>query len=591
MKKLFAILLSFQLILAPIPALAGDEPTKTEEQAAAEAQVKARTEVGFGGYAYWANQVLGLVTGAVGGAIIQKFPQAAAQPSVIVYFINSLGYIALEIWAAAEHKSAHNQSVEDLQIISDEKLQAKFQDGGFQLKTLKNAKDSMEANKKFMEARTAAYTVLAVGYGVATGLAIWETACRYNPYCNKDDTIGSPAGSGGGEKNIGLMFASLGWNVATNLPGMVGGEGNGVNGTASTIVSITKTVVGLACTIFDQATAALLQNGPARIATFGATAVLSTTVAVGTGANSGEVAKNVQKLGTAVEYVERNFGANDGISVTPGPDPSLGGLTTSGGSSSGTGGGAQGSITSSKMTNNMASARRCLSKKSDGSLSSSTDCSNPIKMNVSTKDLVGVHPLYLDAVKETQNWANAATSGNRAEVTRAGNALLAMAPRIKKLNEEGIQQLNKILSEKNKRPVDLNKDIANRVKEMQGMVDQAVKQNGGTPGSWQNTAPEVATKEKSTVKSEAAKTPETITVAPAEEFSELEDPMEETNAEVAQALSGPQGFDQFESTVQDVSKRPEVSIFKQLSNRYILNYKRVLEENKTPADGSGPNKK
>jgi hypothetical protein len=43
-----------------------------------------------------------------------------------------------------------------------------------------------------------------------------------------------------------------------------------------------------------------------------------------------------------------------------------------------------------------------------------------------------------------------------------------------------------------------------------------------------------------------------------------------------------QSLDDFESSVQDVAKKDDVSIFKQLSNRYILNYKNIFDTKKAP---------
>ena len=57
---------------------------------------------------------------------------------------------------------------------------------------------------------------------------------------------------------------------------------------------------------------------------------------------------------------------------------------------------------------------------------------------------------------------------------------------------------------------------------------------------------------------------------------------EETEVVDTAVKTDEQSLDDFESTEQDVSKKSEVSIFKQLSNRYILNYTKIFERKKEP---------
>ncbi len=49
-----------------------------------------------------------------------------------------------------------------------------------------------------------------------------------------------------------------------------------------------------------------------------------------------------------------------------------------------------------------------------------------------------------------------------------------------------------------------------------------------------------------------------------------------------------QDLSDFEATEQDIVKTPETSIFKQVSNRYILNYTKMFDRKKGLEDSGQP---
>ena len=60
------------------------------------------------------------------------------------------------------------------------------------------------------------------------------------------------------------------------------------------------------------------------------------------------------------------------------------------------------------------------------------------------------------------------------------------------------------------------------------------------------------------------------------------DPAAVSDSGVAGPTEVAQSLDDFESPEQDISKKSDVSIFKQLSNRYILNYTKIFDRRKEP---------
>jgi hypothetical protein len=49
-----------------------------------------------------------------------------------------------------------------------------------------------------------------------------------------------------------------------------------------------------------------------------------------------------------------------------------------------------------------------------------------------------------------------------------------------------------------------------------------------------------------------------------------------------------QALNNFESTAQDISKKSDVSLFKQVSNRYLLNYTKIFREKKKIESAPSP---
>ncbi len=62
---------------------------------------------------------------------------------------------------------------------------------------------------------------------------------------------------------------------------------------------------------------------------------------------------------------------------------------------------------------------------------------------------------------------------------------------------------------------------------------------------------------------------------------------EQVSAEAPLASAAVDSLENYDSTVQDINKASDVSIFKQLSNRYILNYTKIFERKKLPTEPTG----
>jgi hypothetical protein len=165
-----------------------------------------------------------------------------------------------------------------------------------------------------------------------------------------------------------------------------------------------------------------------------------------------------------------------------------------------------------------------------------------------------------------------ASNGNRAAMRRRNNKLMKG---IDEMNKKGLKEASKLL----------NKDLPFGPASMVGAFDSATNAAqalDGTPASAPNSVAnnDLEEKAKAAPKTAAVSIPN-ITPPPASsddfdlDFGEDEEDV--SVDEIAEAKEE-QNLGDFELDQNDIVKKPEVSIFKILSNRYILSYPKVLEE-------------
>jgi hypothetical protein len=129
---------------------------------------------------------------------------------------------------------------------------------------------------------------------------------------------------------------------------------------------------------------------------------------------------------------------------------------------------------------------------------------------------------------------------------------------------------------------DFGKSIKAEVASMQASLNDALAQNKMAPLPDMNSSlASVPSKDNNTDSDPVSSAP--VVALPNTEPSlgldsgtveEVKEPVKE--ATLADSL------EQFETNVEDINKAPEVSIFKQLSNRYIMNYTKIFDTKPRP---------
>ena len=221
MSRFFSILVSFQLLVAPINVAFAEAQsksgtsqtsstttTKTTTDKKAEEKTAAKDSIASGvteaensqsnpqydsesqhegGFGFYAKQILAISTSIIGGSIIEQCALGAKIPSIITFMAGSLVYIASELTGAKDQNSDHNSRIEDIKAV-EQKL--KSQGGEVQkamleqrLKEEKSTRDYFIKKRNWMIAVTAIYftaMALAIGEetaGIAAGLASGTMVC------------------------------------------------------------------------------------------------------------------------------------------------------------------------------------------------------------------------------------------------------------------------------------------------------------------------------------------------------------------------------------------------------------------------------
>lgn len=600
MKKLIAILMSLNLILSPVVVHAGDE----------------------GGYDFYSNQALVVATSIIGSNIITQCPKVFSTPSMITYMSGSLVHIASELLGAKAQNDNHKKKMKDMELLKE---QMTNEGGHVQLAALHQQKkdqedtlDFIEKRKMWMEAITTIYTA-AIGfawYEEAHGTTLAHTAANFicakdvpaapacsgvvNPALVAAKASGVLAGTGEAMElfcvKTGPFFDACTAGVLAYLafayPGCLpwpadGGAGNVLKVLAYTMAfglsadgeyaQYGSVLVGLLTVLVPslQPLVTHAYNYPfPRGVTFAAHALLSGAVVAGLAEREGIAKDNIRKIDDVITNFVLKAGDDGGID--PDADP---------GNSGGTGSGPEG------LTQNLPNGQLealphlernndiCMSRNQQGVVSiGSQNCGSPLRitppkinMDLSTGTIAAVGNLAAEM-------ANAAASGDVGRANVLASQINAMGANVKKDVKKIKDKYNEHLKKMGQKPVDFDKEVKDKVASMQAAFNKTVADNkidlaplksgdlslSKEPGKKAEQTNAVPLANKNFI-------PET----PKFDFSS--GPEETSTTADAKAATLSESLDNYEVNENDISKKSDVSIFKQLSHRYILNYTKFFE--------------
>lgn len=559
MKKLFSVILSLVLIIAPV----GNTGT-------------AHASDGGG----LLKQLLGIGNSIMGSMILTKCKMGASQPSLYIYMAGSIIYMIGEISAGKAKKDGLDSQA---QRLADLKANSGKDTSGIQRDAIDMQILSEEDNLKVINKRRGFAKATVAVYLAATIMALLEgwwaipppvgmgkpdaAACTPNPSSNK---VWSMA--------VATAYAMLAPGDLSAM-GLVSGAVMG--GMQS----------GLFKKIFGGAVAAetagipFMNSAYTRAAIFGVFAGLVTLILVELNKAKEATEKRIADLKKVRDSMPTDgAGTNTGISGAPLNPNEL----NSGNYAKLSGGKLKGLA-------NGAVRRTCLGN-SSGSMSESA-CRSPFR--VPRANMSGLNigmPLVSETMNAGADMADALASGDTERAEVLGSSLGSNAARLNKIKDELLKRTNDRLAAEGKPKIDIDGELKKQ------MANFGNQMNKDFPGSGLGLADAGAGEANvsEALKDETSGAPTPIaTTAPVIDpnagggldLKGLDEVGAETPGTDEKVASLSDSLNEYETSEADISKDPGVSIFKQLSNRYILNYTKIFsrkEATPEPAPAEAP---
>ncbi len=539
MKKLFTILVAFHLMILPMP--------------------KAHAIGGMG-------QITGVAVASVGVSLAKACGIKSA--SLMLYIAGAAAYLMGEMAAAkAQKQQLKNKEDETKKLQEDGKMGGETQLATLEAQLKAKEEELKLANKRKMWAMAAMAAFIA-----AAAVAVMEIPPYFPPLvCNSGTAmaISMPIGAGvvaaysfmGGGGIMGALTGAVGGAVATSS--MVANAMN-TNTTRAIAMGAMAALVALSAMEAGKA-AKKLQGEIDDLKKVIAQFKLETD---GTGPNSEDVTGGAAAGSTSGLLAGTTSGAAGGVSsgggsgVTPLPGGEIVGGTTT-----------------------------CL----NSSQQLSSNCSNPMTFSSPNLAMFGNQPDLQQASNMAAEFGNTAARGDIGKADVAAASLSGLATKMSDLLKKNRAAMNKKLVAQGKKPIDFDKETQDMLKSMQSSyqketagksaqlaafgLDKISLDPNAVDKSGQNIAG-ASTSAAVAVPTSDGKAADAV--APGESTTAIATEAGKAAQESAASALG-KNLGDYESNDGDISAKKEESLWKQVSNRYLLNYGRFFERNKLPS--------
>jgi hypothetical protein len=634
MKKLFAILMSFQLILAPVAysqqAATGIDNYMSTGDGSFEGNLKFVNSIMMTGSGVFGSLFMMCKKGVGMDSTPTLTPNTIPTFSHYLFMAGAVVLLLGEIVAATKQKERIKRAKEQVERMATATKPGEVETAenrDIQLKILWKALEEEEFNRDALEerinwmgaaevvywsavagavtetilfaatkalmttrttARTAEYTALATETAACAGpQAI--VACAPATAAYAAAVIAHQAAYAA-EKAVGYYSQTL-YNCVTPATkgvvlgvaaayGVIGGltkeagKGSEVGGALMGGLTVVGTMLLLMkiLTAFAPGLNVAMTTAPARVVIFGVFAALAETARNGYKDSLYRAKDNIAALKAAIQQWEQ---ANLGGSNTAGSD---GG--TDGGADGGTGGGtttggAPNIATLPKVLPKFPKLGKCLSASGEHSEKS---CRTPIKFN---RSLVKFKSKFLSSVAgQAFNMSEAFARDDAASANKMAASMGNNAARTKAEAMALIKEANAKLVSSGEKAIDFDKEVKAQLANMSKSAMDSAGMSGasGAGGSRASLDDAEAKSDETSPSGKVAVAAPGAFGQPAPDLSLTGSEMFAPEAAVTEAA--PQNLDDFESSVQDVATGRGASIFEQVSNRYILNLSKILVRKK-----------
>lgn len=558
MKRFITISLSLSLILSPVAQVSAEEAKAAKEEKLS------------GSYA---QQILAISIAGVGTSILTVCQFSTLLMSMKAYGAGSVVYIGSEILGGKAQNENHKKKVADLKI-TEEKLKELQGGGEVQKAAIETRLKEEEQTLAFINKRKMWTMAATAMYATATGLAVYEMIRAMQAVPPAVPPLMVAGCTPVANPSIGLVKGALVAAFTFGASKTSGGGMIGQYGSMGAALAVTMTSLGSKVSV--------AYNTPkARIVTFGASAALTGLVMKDLMDKSKVVSDNISKL-KKVSAQFNNQTQGDG-GVAPGSTAGAGGGITGGVTSgAGAGGGVNPDV---NLLSDASLPRHCWSNSSQGMDYSESACSNPVQFASPKFDASLNLPTLTMASNLGNDMANAYARGDMAGAEIAAGSLAGMAGRIDEVNDNLEKQLNERLKKSGDKPMDVKKDINDRVASLMNDVSGgsgglAATGAGSNPSSNSDQGTNDASKMNTQIN--VASAPSEIAIPGSGGVNVSEGEFVDPSLAQLPAKVDPKAQYDFEE--KDVSERKDVSLFDQVSNRYLFNYSKIFDKKELKAE-------
>ena len=346
-----------------------------------------------------------------------------------------------------------------------------------------------------------------------------------------------------------------------------------------------------------------MNSAMGRVASFGIVTALVMSA-------KGEVDKEIKTLKQDIADLKRVIaqfrletdgdGRNDEDTTGGATAGVAGGVTSgaSGGTSSGNLAGTTGGagVTPLPAGQTATSPTRCI----NSSNQISTNCTNPLRLGTPNLSILGGQPELQQVASQGVEMANEAARGNIGKADIAAASLNSQASKISDIAKNELAKANRRLASQGKKLAGTEKEMKDILNSMQSAMNKENAKSGTNLaalglGGFNDLDPAKADKSGLNITGASTdvivKLPETKGDAAA--VLPTDSSMDAASATAAAAAKKKaeesakdalgKNLGDYESNDNDISANKETSLWKQVSNRYLLKYERFFERKKVPA--------
>ena len=506
--------------------------------------------------------VMGLSVGVVGSTVFSLCTAAHRLPSMWAFMAGSVAYITAEMLGANALQSHIKVQAADI-----EDLKEKAKNGELQLSALQSQLNSTNLQLEYVQKRKGWMYAVGAIYLIATAFAVYELT-RTATVPVVDPGLAACVGF---EKNKAfnsfirkaLAAAFMGGSVGSS--GLVGGESSGIAKVGAGLLSLTPFLMMIepVGNFMDRAIAPMVETPVARIWTFGAASALTASIIVDLQLTQNTLEQNAADI---QKVIDEQFPTTNSEIQTPDGPNSLNGNTSA----------IAGAKSIKKLEGFYAVAPVPCASNSGGNFSvNSANCKKPLKVNRPNLNFGLTDNFLQSAVNTAGDYTEALASGNMARAEVLAGSLSNMAGRLKIERDNALKKYNQLAKQNNKKLIDFDKEVKAFTASMSGNLSKSLASQGIDTKNMMKASTGADKKPEASI---SAATP--VSAAPEVPVADLATPSEAPTEETAAAPTPTleESLENFETNESDISPEKQVSIFKQVSNRYILNYNRFFRE-------------